>query len=364
LLVVRRSTESNIAADIFPDTEETRLLVKSIQSQIYFYLVDRQNNVISGYGLAGEWTPYRAPLLWKIDFSEEKIVGVAAYPSAEHVYHPAVILGDRNILPKYINKNLAAIATSIQTASGSALNIYIVDTVTGNVQYQTQHVDALGESSGSPLVSLTWMDHSLLYSYWVPKSMRYQLSVIDLFERSVDWQSTEISSYTSESPVARQQTFILPTGVSVLAHTTTQKGITAKNLLLGLKSGQIVSLDKRWVDSRRPLPAHVTAADKEEQLIPYSPRLYFPSLSHISYNHTIQRLRTISTQGTYLESTSLMFATGLDLYFTRVSPAEAYDLLNGDFNFSALITTITILVVSTTVLTHLSRKKDLRKLWK
>jgi hypothetical protein len=46
-------------------------------------------------------------------------------------------------------------------------------------------------------------------------------------------------------------------------HTTTERGITNKNLLLGFNTGQLYSLDTRMVDPRRPINAP-TQAEKEE----------------------------------------------------------------------------------------------------
>jgi hypothetical protein len=46
-------------------------------------------------------------------------------------------------------------------------------------------------------------------------------------------------------------------------HTITERGITNKNLLLGLSTGQILALDTRVIDPRRPL-VPPTQLEKEE----------------------------------------------------------------------------------------------------
>jgi len=249
----------------------------------------------------------------------------------------------------------------------SPLNIYLIDTVTGSIVYHTYHAEC-GVSNN---VQLHLVENSIIYTYWNSKAVRHEASVIDLYDRQVDWSSTEYSSYatgiTSNSPNALQQSYILPTGVIVLAHTVTQRGITAKNILLGLTAGRVVSIERRWLDARRPLPHQLQAmspAEKEELLIPYNSKLVFPVNTVISYNRTIARLNAITSQGTHLESTSLVFATGLDLFYTRVSPVESYDLLNRDFNFSALIITVSLLLIFTFISSHLSMRKDINKLWR
>lgn len=57
------------------------------------------------------------------------------------------------------------------------------------------------------------------------------MSVIDLYAKNIDWKSTVFSSYTAGSPIHVQQSYILPTPVSVITHTSTTRGITAKHLL-------------------------------------------------------------------------------------------------------------------------------------
>jgi hypothetical protein len=42
----------------------------------------------------------------------------------------------------------------------------------------------------------------------------------------------------------------------------------------------------------------------------------------------VSNLRAITTTHAALESTSLVFAYGLDLFYTRVTPSQTFDLLN------------------------------------
>lgn len=49
-------------------------------------------------------------------------------------------------------------------------------------------------------------------------------------------------------------------------HTVTERGITNKNLLLGLSTGQILALDTRVIDPRRPLGTP-SPMEKEEVVV-------------------------------------------------------------------------------------------------
>jgi len=220
---------------------------------------------------------------------------------------------------------------------------------------------------GKNNIKVHQVENSVIYTYWNSKTLLHEATVIDLYDKHTDWSSAEYSNYHTNYPEVLQQSYILPTGVNVIAHTATQRGITAKNIILGLNSGRVISIERRWLDARRPSPQQLQAmssSDKEELLIPYHSKISFSVNTMISYNRTIAGLDSISSQYTYLESTSLIFATGLDIFFTRVSPAESYDLLNRDFNFFALVATVGFLLVFTIISTHLSKRKDINKLWR
>jgi hypothetical protein len=360
------------SAQIFPDTLENRALFELYQGKIYFYQVDQSNNYILGYGFNkdSKFTPTgikSCSLLWKVNFSQKanSIIAIAG-STQERLHHAAIILGDRNIIPKYSNVNLLAVATIAQTSSGpspsSVLNVHLIDAVTGSVIYHTYHADC-----GSNNTKIHQVENSIIYTYWNAKTQLHEATVIDLYDKHTDWSSAKYSDYHHNPPEVVQQSYILPTGVTAIAHTATQRGITAKNIILGLSSGRVVSIERRWLDARRPSPAQVqamSASDKEEMLIPYHSKISFSVNMVISYNRTIARLDSVISRCTYLESTSLVLATGLDMFFTRLSPAESYDLLNRDFNFFALVITMGLLLMFTFISSHLSKRKDLSKLWK
>ena len=58
-------------------------------------------------------------------------------------------------------------------------------------------------------------------------------------------------------------------------------GITNKAVLIGTKSGKIVSLPRVFLDPRRRLVPAPT--DREEGIMPYQPELRFPPNFVISY---------------------------------------------------------------------------------
>ncbi len=75
-------------------------------------------------------------------------------------------------------------------------------------------------------------------------------------------------------------------------------------------------------------------------------------------------IKQISSSPTYLESTSLVIAYGLDIYQTIRRPSQAFDILRPDFNYLALLATIVGLVIGLSVTRHFALRKQLYEAWK
>lgn len=65
-----------------------------------------------------------------------------------------------------------------------------------------------------------------------------------------------------------------------------------------------------------------------------------------------------------LESTSLVFVYGVDLFYTRTAPSRTYDSLTEDFNYALLLITILALVVAIGVTWMLAEQKELKEKWR
>lgn len=78
---------------------------------------------------------------------------------------------------------------------------------------------------------------------------------------------------------------------------------------------------------------------------------------------TVANIDGIYTAGSGLESTCLVFAHGLDLYWTRVTPSKMFDVLKDDFDYWFILGTLGILVLVTIVSQRLASIKMLRQAW-
>jgi hypothetical protein len=98
------------------------------------------------------------------------------------------------------------------------------------------------------------------------------------------------------------------------------------------------------LDPRRPV-GKPTSADKEEMLIPFDSVIAADPRRTVSQNVQVLGVRHLSASPTALESTSLLLASGLDLFVARLSPSSTFDILSEGFNKMQLILTIGALVV-------------------
>merc|ERR1740117_1310179 len=102
----------------------------------------------------------------------------------------------------------------------------------------------------------------------------------------------------------------------------------------------------------RTIPSQF-AATKEEALPPYQPLLPMKLTDILTHYNPVTQVAGIISSPTALESTSLVFCYGLDLFFTPVQTAKAYDVLSPGFNYTLLYASVglvfTMVVVSTYV---------------
>ena len=145
--------------------------------------------------------------------------------------------------------------------------------------------------------------------------------------------------------------------------TKTKQGISIREFMLGLLSGQVYGLNKRYLDVRRP-NRKPTSEDQEEGLIQYRSVLdYNPKLA-VTRADFVPKVKEIVSSVTMLESTSLVIMYGLDIYCTLRKPSQSFDMLSEDFNYSSLLGTIAVLGLATLVADYFAKRKALYQEWK
>ena len=143
--------------------------------------------------------------------------------------------------------------------------------------------------------------------------------------------------------------------------TSSRRGITSKSVIVGLTSGRVLEIPKLILNPRRLMT--MTPEHQEEGLPPYIPEIMPHPESFTNYNQSLTRISNMYTVASGLESTSLLFVTGLDIYFSRVWPSKMFDMLKEDFDYAFIILITVGLATATYVLRYLVQRKEVKKAW-
>ncbi|XP_059456208.1 uncharacterized protein LOC132186317 [Corylus avellana] len=373
-------------AHLYPRTSEAIGIFQNEFSNVYWYSVDADNGIIKGHdlkinciGVADEYC-FDSRDLWSIVFpsESEKIIETVTRKLNEVVHTQAKVIDGQDVMYKYISKNLLFVATVAPKASGefrmvtpeeSWLVVYLIDTVTGRILHRMTHHGSQGP------VRAVFSENWVVYHYFNLRAHRYEMSVIEIYDQSrADNKdvlklvfgkhnlTSPISLYSRPEVITKSQSYFFTHSVKTITVTSTAKGITSKQLLIGTVGDQVLALDKRYLDPRRSV--NPTQAEKEEGVIPLTDSLPIIPQSYVTHALKVEGLRGIVTVPAKLESTTLAFAYGVDLFFTRMAPSRTYDSLTEDFSYALLLITIVALIAAIFVTWVLSERKELQEKWR
>jgi hypothetical protein len=368
LLIVDK--EMNV--HIYP--EKTRMLstLTKFNQQIYFYTSDLATSTLTGYTWSPSSQSTKAIPVWSSKF-EGNITSISSNtsPQNEHIYSSVFIAG-KSMLHKYLNPNLFVVSSLVEEEDGKAiLHVYFVDSVTGHRVYHS-----IIENAREPINTVI-DDNVVLCQYMNTKPKRPQVTVFEMFindntssdasfihsiaSRFSTKKQQVISSFDLPTPTVLQKSYILPYPARTIAPTKTSIGVTSKEFLFALINDQILEVNKKLIDARRP--REKAASGDEEGLRPYNPYIPYVPQAILTYNHTIFKVRSIQTYPTLLESTTHVWVYGLDLFYRRIAPSKPFDSLEEEFSHTLLLLTITVLIVVTFVAKIYSQKKMLAQAW-
>ncbi|KAK3137235.1 hypothetical protein QOZ80_5BG0449570 [Eleusine coracana subsp. coracana] len=379
--------DSNSHAHLYPKSPDALNVFHNEMSNLYFYSVDVHRNVIRGYSLEkscglnlDDEYCFSTKELWSIIFpSDAERIAISETRKMNEVVHTqAKIIGDHDVMYKYLSKNLVFVATVSPKAAGeigsalpeeASLVAYLIDAVNGRILHRVTHHGAQGPVHA--VVSENWV----VYHYFNLRAHRFEMSVIEIYDQSrADNKdvmklilgkhnlSAPITSYSRPEVVVKSQSYFFTHSVKAMAVTQTAKGITSKQLLIGTVGDQVLALDKRFLDPRRSV--NPTQQEKEEGIIPLTDSLPIIPQSFVTHSHQVEALRGIVSIPAKLESTTLVFTYGVDLFYTQLAPSRTYDSLTDEFSYALLLITIAVLVGAIIVTWIWSEKKELRDKWR
>ncbi|CAK7262791.1 hypothetical protein SEPCBS57363_000224 [Sporothrix epigloea] len=328
-----------------------------------------------------------------------RIVTVATHPTPDPVASIGRVLGDRTVLYKYLNPNLAVVAAIADEAT--VLLISLIDTVSGQLLSSTTYNGV----DGTKPVDCLLFENTFLCTFFAdyaiasgspdvaPQSIKgYHLAISDLYESTEPNQRGALGDSTQNMsaiqplsvvsqnggnsassnsllllPSVSSATFVVGSRLTALAVTQTRQSITVRQVLAYVpRLHGIVGLPRvgAVLDPRRPVGRAPTPQEMEEGLTPYAPQLEMDPRLILSHERSLLGIETIVTAATHVESTSLVLAFGrVDVFGTRVAPSLAFDLLDKGFGKLSMLGTVAALAASVFLLRPMVAKKQINLRW-
>jgi hypothetical protein len=341
---------------IMPETLAATLTVNSKKTATLFsVLTNREQSSLIGYAMRSTSEPL--PEVWRINLENELVIALGAKLPQDHIHSHGKVLGDRSVLYKYLNPNMIAVVTQGQDLSSVAfINVYLVDTITGSIVNSFHHKKCKGP------VNIVHSENWFFYSYYNIKYRRNEVASVELFEGNTQHNSTHFSALNNIKPLTFTKSYIVQKKFDSMQITVTEKGITTKDVIVACQFGVLIEIPWILIDPRRPVK--MTELDREEQLIPYMPEIPLNYEFSLNYYNYVYNIQGIATSASGLESTSLVFVYGLDLFYTRVFPSKTFDMIREDFDYFFISTLIIGLVLGTILTKKLASNSNLKKAWK
>jgi ER membrane protein complex subunit 1 len=346
---INSTTGETVPSENIP---EKHAAVQDHRSLISFVSVDGQLKGFLGSETATEavWT-FTPP-------NGEKIVSYIARPAKDPVASIGRVLGDRRVLYKYLNPNLVLVTAVLESAKTASF--YLLDSASGQLLHSITHADVDVSQPMPSTLSENWLSYSLVIDGASGASSRgYQLVVAELFESPLPDDRGPLGASSNSStlqpsdasgdvakPYVLSQTYQIPELISHMTVTQTSQGITSRELLVTLpRSNSIVGIPRHVIDPRRPIGRDPTSQEQSEGLTKYAPLILFDPKWHLNHKYEVAGVQNVITSESGLESTSLVFAYGFDVFGTRVAPSFAFDVLGKGFNKIQMLLTVAALFV-------------------
>lgn len=320
----------------------------ALACDIKYNMVDGQLQGFAGNNTAPHWTFKTQP--------GERILSVLSRPAEDPVAQIGIVLGDRRVLYKYLNPNLALVISAYDAAD--TISATVLDAVSGNILHEAKHT---GVDTSRPVVAAL-SENWLVYHYTLKagptaRSRGYILVTSHLMESASPNDRGPLgaaANYSSLSPLAADaakpyvlsQSYQILEEISSFTVTQTKQGITTRMLMAVLpESNSIVGIPTHILDPRRTVGRDPTSQEQMEGLTRYMPVLELNPQWFLNHQREVIGVKKIVTSPAVLESTSLVFAFGVDVFGTRVTPSMSFDILGKEFNKLQMLGTVAALFV-------------------
>ncbi|WWC58978.1 uncharacterized protein I303_101524 [Kwoniella dejecticola CBS 10117] len=357
---------------IFPPCKKVAAGIEEIADKLFYTTHSKSidGTLLKGHipSAAQEGLGFKGEVVWQHPFDQDEIILETKAVIFDAVASFGRVLGDKSTLYKYLNPHLQVISTftpslkglsSVTASSQSGTGkIYVIDSTNGKIVYQTEIEGVIARGG----IKVGMVENWLVFA-WLDERA-WKIASTELYEDTSKKGITPSQSTFEDTQIkAISQTFILHTAVKALGFTTSKAGITTKEVIIVNGKNQIATIHRRLLDPRRPV-GKPSSMDKEEMLIPYEPLVPVEPKKVISHRYEVLGAETLLTSSALVESTSLLFAYGLDLFLTRgITPSGTFDILSDNFNKAQLLLTLGALSVGILVAGPAVKRKELKNKW-
>ncbi|KAJ7147635.1 DUF1620-domain-containing protein [Mycena crocata] len=360
----------------YPDTEASTALLARLAPTLHLPFMQNfaDGPRVVGHSLkldpnlSDKYVAYRT---WGLSLPPDEKVKAIVKPHVGPVASIGKVLGNRTTLYKYLNPRMFVVLTEATEVVGVGCGVYVIDGAKGSVLYSAVVPAANNQVCD---VHATLVENWLVYHYYDGEGLAagetkgWRIVTVELYEGGLDekTQSSDMSAFSVENMQveALEQSYIYAHGISAIASTSTKFGISSKDIIVATQNNKLHAIPRRLLNPRRPKNRKPTAEEQqEEQLIPYDIIMPDDPRRTISHQYEVSKTRNIITSPALLESSSLVFAYGLDLFLTRVAPSNTFDILSKNFNKVQLVLTVFALGMGIIIAKPMVRRKRLRERW-
>jgi hypothetical protein len=303
-----------------------------------------------------------------------KVQTITSRPAIDPVASIGDVLGDRRVLYKYLNPNIALVTAT--NAEAKSVIFSLLDTVTGSVLYTTTHPDVDIAQPIPAVISENWFAYSFAHADTPTVPARGNiLSLTKLYESSIPDDRgplgsaknfSALASPASLAPHAIAQSFVVSDPISHLSVSRTRQGIASRLLLAILPhTAALAGIPLAALDPRRPVDRDPNKMEQEEGLVRYAPQLDIIPAWLLSHARAVEGLAEVVAAPALLESTSVVFSYGFggDVFGVRTAPSGSFDVLGKDFNRLQMIGTVIMLWVAVVLVGPIVKRKANNALW-
>lgn len=290
---------------------------------------------------------------WIFEPPQGQRIVTQALSADETIASTGRVLGDRGVLYKFIDQSAVALITTDEV--NQSLTVWLLSTVDGRILHQQSH-----HSIGLDMpIQLIKSENWIAYHFWAGGEVNsFQIVITEFYQGQRNVRAQDVTS-----PHSLTKIYLYDHELTTMSPTNSGQGITSRDLIVAVKSGEVATISRHLLDPRRVEKDKMTTADKEEMLVPYDFTLPQEPSRTLSHKKIVLGIERIISGPTLLESTSLICAFGLDIFITRVTPSMPFDRLGQSFSKSQIGISLSVLCAAIMITRPFAARKQLESRW-